>query len=116
MTFELYGNPNTLKAEIQCSENIDFTKPDTIGAMLGFEPRVYEAGKMHISSRQVNIMAVNVIRINCNLVGSSYVNGKPSSAIYEFAPVATPGYKIVEVPQSIIYVPVVAKNAREVVV
>ena len=64
--FELRGNSNTLKSIIKSSVKIDFTKPDNIGPMLGFEPQLYEADKIHESSQPVNILPVSVIRINCN--------------------------------------------------
>ena len=114
--FELYGNRNTLTCVMKCSSEVDFSSDGSIGPMLGFEPRVYKAGIAHVSTRPVNILSVNVVRINCNLVGSAYLNGQPTTTVHEFSIVVPPGFKIVEVPKTIIYSPVIVDSIQEVVV
>ncbi|KAJ8879547.1 hypothetical protein PR048_020155 [Dryococelus australis] len=84
--------------------------------MLGFEMRIYKASKMHKSLRPVIIFPMNVIHINCNSANDCYINGKTMNTMHKFAPMAPPGYKLVEVPKSIDYVPVIAKNAHEVAI
>ena len=114
--FELYGNRNTLTCVMKCSADVDFSQTGSIGAMLGFEQKVYKANMTHVSSKPVNILSVNVVRINCNLVGSTYLNGRPTSTVHEFSIVVPPGFKIVEVPKTIIYAPVIIDSVGEVVV
>lgn len=108
---ELDANKNTLKCEIICSQPVDFSKPGTIGSLLGFRKNtVLEADKMHVSPYPADILKVNVIRVDCNIVTGSYLNNKPSHTIHQFSPRVPPGYKIIEVPQNVIYFPVTVKS------
>lgn len=61
---------------------------------------------MHESQFPVNILSTTVVRIECDIVSGSYINGKSSHIIYEFAPNVPPGYRIIEIPKNAIYFPV----------
>lgn len=105
--FELNANNNTLKSELFCSEEIDLTKNDSLGTVLGFtEPVVLEANKWHVSPSQVTINKVDVIRITCNIVRGSYRDGVEGHVLHEFYPSVPPGYKIVEKPNTVKYLPI----------
>lgn len=107
LKFELIANNNTLKSEIKCSKAVDFTKPNSIRELLGFsEPVVLEADKWHVSPKQVSINKVDVIRVTCNIVKGSYRDGKEGHILHEFYPNVGPGYKIVETPNNIHYLPI----------
>lgn len=107
VTFELVANNNTLKSEIKCSETLDFSRPSNIGLLLGFSEKVIlEANKWHVSPTQVTINKVDVIRITCNIVCGSYRDGIEGHVLHEFYPLVGPGFKIVEKPKSIIYLPI----------
>lgn len=103
VSLSLKANNSTLKSEIKCSLPIDFTKTDSIGELLGFSARQLEANKKHISDRTVNIIKVNVIRVEVNIVKGSYDNGKESHLLHEFFPDVEAGYKLVQVPSPIVY-------------
>lgn len=107
--FLLTANVNTLKCQISCSNKIDFTKEDSIGHMLGFNKKILNENVLHESDSIVNIMKVNSIQINCNICTGSYVNNLNEHILHIFFPHAPPGYKIVEVPTNIIYLPVSVK-------
>lgn len=110
---ELESNKNTLKCEIMCSQPIDFTKPNSIGSLLGFRNNeALKPNRIHISQLPADILKVNVIRVECNIITGSYLNNRPSHTIHQFSPRVPPGYKIVEVPQNVIYFPVTVKNIR----
>lgn len=111
---KLTANNSTLRSELFCSQKIDFTKKDSIATLLGFSKRVLDAGKTHISDTTVNIMKVDVIRVECNIVRGSYDNGTESHVIHEFYPNVGPGYKIVEIPNTIIYLPVNVASVNNV--
>jgi len=96
----LKANNNTLRCILKSTYNIDFSKPGTIGSLLGFSPRVFAANEKHESELPVNIMSVNMIRLECNIANGSYVNGEPSHAIYTFSPNVPPGYKMALSPQN----------------
>lgn len=111
VTFNLLANNNTLKSEIYCSENIDFSQSSNIGLLLGFtEKKILDANKWHTSSTQVNINKVDVIRITCNIVRGTYRDGTEGHVLHEFYPQVGPGFKIVEIPKSIIYLPIFKQN------
>lgn len=93
--FQLIPNVNTLTCSIICSEEIDFSKADSLGSMLGFEKKVYAPFKIHEAKKTVNIFNVSVIQVECSLVMNSYKNNQISHCLYEFYPTVPPGYKIV---------------------
>jgi hypothetical protein len=102
----LQANFNTLKCEIKCNKTIDFSKRNSIGQLLGFERRELTRNKLHMSHFPVDIMRVNMIRIECNIATNSYRNGQPVHIIHSFYPTDPPGYKIVESPRNVIYLPI----------
>lgn len=112
----LKSNNNTLKCELWCNYDIDFRTPTSIGPLLGFSKKLLKAGRTHISDIPVNINRVNVVRVECDIVGSSYLNGKEIHTIYQFAPSTSPGYKIIEVPHNVIYLPIKTKRLDTITV
>lgn len=99
----LIGNRQTLKSQILCRYEIDFSKPKNIAKILGFGKRKIKPMEKAESDLPVNILNTQVIRIECNLSESSFTNSSPVHSIHEFFPEVSPGYKIVEVPKSLIY-------------
>ncbi|XP_046685496.1 uncharacterized protein LOC124371209 [Homalodisca vitripennis] len=111
VTFSLKANNNTLKSEVSCSEAIHFEKPNSVASVLGFTAKELEPHKTHMSDLPVSIMAVNTIRVECNIARGSFQNGMEGHVLHEFYPDVAPGYKIVEKPSTVIYLPV---NVRRV--
>lgn len=103
---KLTCNNNTLKTNILCSEDVYFDKNDSIGKILGFGMETIKANINRESQYPVNILSTTIIRIECDVVSGSFVNGKASHIIYEFVPNVAPGYRIIEVPKNLIYFPV----------
>lgn len=104
-TFELKANNNTLKCEMLCSENIDFSVPGSIAKLLGFKNKVYTANTIHESDNLINIMKVNCIKVECNLISGSFTDGDLSQTIHEFYHSVPVGYKIIEVPRHLVFYP-----------
>lgn len=114
VNIEMVSNKNTLKCEIMCSQPIDFTKPNSIGTLLGFGYEILKPNRVHISQRPADILRVDVIRINCDIIKNSHLNAQPSLTIHQFSPTVPPGYKIVEVPNNVIYLPITVKSIHTI--
>lgn len=104
--FKLICNNNTLTTKLFCSKDIHFEKENSIGSILGFGKEILESNKWHDSHFPISILPTTIVRIECDIVSGSFVNGEPSHIIYEFAPNVPPGYRIIEIPRNIIYFPV----------
>lgn len=104
---KLKANTNTLRSMIKSSHPVDFTYPNSINSLLGFDQEIISASQKYFSSENViNIFRVNVIRINCNIVTGAYHNDEMSHTLHEFFPHVPPGYKIIETPQNLVYLPI----------
>lgn len=113
-TLKLTCNNNTLKTSIICSKDIHFEKSNSIGKMLGFESKIFKANIMNLSRSPINILSTTIIRIECDIISGSFVNGEPSHIIHEFVPNVPPGYRIIEVPRNVIYFPVNQNNISSI--
>lgn len=111
VAFNLSANKNTLQCEILCSQPINFSKPNSIGPLLGFRrSEILKENTVHESSSPADILKVSVIRIECDIIKGAFFNNHSSHTIHEFSPRVPPGYKIIEVPQNVIYFPVTVKS------
>lgn len=113
-TFKLRPNNNTLKCEIESIYTIDFTKPDSIGSMLGFSPQILEPNKKHISDKDIEIINSSNIYLDTNITGGAYRNNVSCHYIFEFGLTVAPGYNLVEIPKKILYLPVTVREIREI--
>src|SRR5678816_3021441 len=100
-------NSNTLKSVLTIAPNykVDFTSDNSIRAVLGFNHGTYSEGYQE-SEQIVNIMNVTSLRVTSDIIGASYTNGSTANVIYSFFPNVGPGYKIIEVPTNLVYLPV----------
>jgi len=103
----LSANANTLKAVIILGDNykVDFRPNNSIGKVLGFNSRLY-GERYQESENVVNIMSINSILVNIDIIAGSYVNGSIQPTVYSFFPNVSPGYKIIETPHNLVYLPV----------
>ena len=83
---------------------VDFTILNSLATLLGFNATVLTSG-INISPNIVDIIHVNSIYVNCDIIKGSYVNGSYSPVLYNFFPTVGPGYKIVQVPENVVYLP-----------
>ena len=101
------ANSNTLKSVliIESGYQVDFNQPNNLSKVLGFTGTKYEEG-FHESENVVNILSINSILVNIDIISGSYVNGTTKSTIYSFFPKVSPGYKIIESPVNLVYLPI----------
>ena len=102
----LSANLPTSQTVLFSKYEIDFTRPNTIGPLLGFSSKILAANMKHFSDLPVRITKVTSILVDCNLVNGSFYNGLSGHILHQFAATTPPGYKIVEVPANVIYLPV----------
>ena len=102
-------NNNTLRSIITCNREIDFQKNDSIGQLLGFTKHLLEPNISHVFDMPVTILKVNAVRVECNITTGAYINQNKVHTIHEFFPAVPPGFKIIEVPKQIIYLPITVK-------
>lgn len=107
--FSMTANNNTLKCTITSNSEINFERGDSIGPLLGFKKQKLRANAAHESNLPVNILKTNTVRIECNIVTGAYNNNKLVHTLHEFFPTVPPGFKIVETPQNVIYLPINTK-------
>lgn len=108
----LSANNNTLKSMLFSNEIVYFNKERSIGNLFGFSKQELKSNIMHTSDLPVNITKVNAIRVECDIIAGSFNNTMPSHILHEFSPMTEPGYKIVEIPKNVIYLPVNVKTIR----
>ena len=101
------ANSNTLKSVLILEEDyqVDFNHQNSIAKVLGFTDAKYTGG-FHESENVVNILSINSILVNIDIISGSYVNGTPRNTIYSFFPKVSPGYKIIESPVNLVYLPI----------
>ena len=64
----------------------------------------------------VNILTTNSILVNIDIISGSYVNGSPQPTIYSFFPNVSPGYKIIENPHNLLYLPIAADTIHSITI
>ena len=100
-------NTNTLKSVLILEKGyqVDFNQQNSLSKVLGFTGAEYTEG-FHESENVVDILRINSILINIDIISGSYVNGTTKSTIYFFFPDVSPGYKIIESPVNLVYLPI----------
>ena len=72
---------------------------------MGFEPNI-----THSYDLPVSILKINALRVECNVTAGAYINERRVHTIHEFFPAVPPGYKIIEAPSQVIYLPITVKT------
>ena len=100
------ANSNTLRCILIIGQDyqVDFNQPNNLSKVFGFTGKKYGEG-FHESEQPVNILSINSIFVNIDIIEGSYVNGKTKNTIYSFFPDVSPGFKIIESPVNLVYLP-----------
>lgn len=112
------ANNNLLRTEVRSKYYLDFTKPYNIGSLLGFPTTsgILDANKTHTAPETVNIINVNTINLTCNIADGSYKDGEKLHILHTFYPSVPPGFKIIERPHNLVYLPLNTSYISEIVV
>lgn len=113
---EIKANKSVLKAELKSKFYVDFSQPYSIGSLLGFptSTEILIPNILHTGMVNVNIMQVNTINITCNLIQGSYKDGRNEHIIHTFSPTVPPGFKIIEKPHNLVYLPLSVINISDI--
>lgn len=106
----------TLKCALQCTHRLfGFYYENSVAGIFGFaDTQVLLPNTLTVSNSCVNIMPINVIKIDCNIISGSYSNGAPVHTLHEFYPTVGIGYKIVDVPHNVIYLPITVRSISNI--
>ena len=98
------ANTATLHSIIHLSDNykIDFTQPNTLRNLLGFEPKII-SNTFNYSKNKVNIIDIHRIHLCCDCIVGSLQNGQPSNISFTIILNEVPGAKIVREPNLVLY-------------
>lgn len=110
-------NVATSKVRLRFDKKIKCTN-DSVLNIIGFNKetnRIFEKNSDYWNENIIKITSIDIIRIDCDIVSSSYLNGKPCHTIYQFSNCKVkPGYKFIEVPAHIVYLPIKDKQLRSI--
>ena len=106
ISLQLSFDESTLKCKVKCSVKLMFNVTESIHELLGFNDNTIEPNTEQVSDKIITISKLNTISVECDIVSGSYMNGIRGHSLYEFAPAVKAGYKIIEVPKHVIYLPV----------
>ena len=103
----LEPNDNTLRTVLNIAPDykIDFTPANSIRTVLGFNAEIYSSG-YNEAENIVEILSISSLKVTSDIISSSYVNNSTENVIYSFFPSVGPGYKIMETPANLVYLPV----------
>ena len=94
---------------------VGFRQYNSINSLLGFHSKLYTSG-FHEAKNMVNILTINSILVSIVIISGSYINGFPQPTIYSFLPNVSPGYKIIENPHNLLYLPITAHTIHSITI
>ena len=95
--------------------DVNFRRYNSINSLVGFDSKLYPSG-FNESENMVNILTINSILVNIDIISGSYVNGSTQHTIYSFFPDVSSGYKIIENPHNLPYLPITADTIHTITI
>ena len=114
---EISANTKTLKCEMFLKNiyEVDFRNDKSIDSLLGFYSNLYTSG-FHESKNMVNILTINSILVNIDIISGGYVNCSTQLTIYSIFSDVSPGFKIIENPHNLLYLPITADTIHSITI
>ena len=94
---------------------VDFRRYNSINSLLGFHSKIYTLGFNEFEN-MVNSLTINSILVNIDIISGSYVNGATQPTIYSLFPNVSPGYKIIENPPNLLYLPITSDTIHSITI
>ena len=102
---------------------VDIRRYNSINSLLGFDSKLYTSGFYEsenmvniLTENMVNILTINSILVNIDIISGSCVNGFTQLTIYSFFPNVSPGYKIIENPHNLLYLPITTDTVHSITI
>lgn len=70
--FSLRVNNTTLRCEMKCMHDVNFTVSNTPARILGFTPAIYKRNQQHQSYLSMEILKHRIVQVECNIVSDAY--------------------------------------------
>ena len=86
---------------------------NSINSVLIFDSKLYTSG-FNESENMVNILTINGILVNIDIISGSYVNGSTQPTIYSFFQDISSGYKMIENPHNLLYLPLTSDTIHSI--
>ena len=104
---EISANTNTLKSEMIIKDNyeVDLRRYNSSNSLVGYHRVVMYTSGFNESENMVNILTINSIPVNIDII-----------SIYSFFPDVSPGYKIIENPYNLLYLPITSDTIHSITV
>ena len=94
---------------------LDFRQYNSINSLLGFHSKLYTS-EFHESKNIVNIFTINSILVNIAIISGSYVKQSIQPTSYSFFPDVSPGYKIIQNPHNLRYLPLTSDTIHSMTI
>ena len=94
---------------------VDFRRYNSINSLLGVDNKLYTSG-FNESENMVNILTINSILVNTDIIWCSYVNVSTPPTIYSLFPDVATGYKIIENPHNLLYLPTTSDTIHSITI
>ena len=95
--FEANLSRLTTELHLSTGYKVDFGIANGLADTLGFN-KITVDKQFNVSSNVINIINVNSILVHCDLIQSSYYNGKLCNILYSFPVNVSPGYRMTSEP------------------
>ena len=100
---EITANNSRLTSNIEIKKKEYKLDLGSLGPLLGFTNKVILEMGYHESPSPVYIISVNSVIVNCDIIESTYMNGKKSNSIYSFPINVSPGFRLTSHPTTLQY-------------
>lgn len=97
-------------------EWMDGTVLNVIGFKNDTNPhKKFNSKELYWGDEIVKITNIDVIRVECDIISGSFINGKRCHTIHQFSNLKVSlGFKFVEIPLHVIYLPIEEKRLRTI--